>query len=194
MAQDWDLDFGGKKAGDVEREISRLPEGYYYATFHSHEDNDKTLAKTLHFVISRGPGSGKKVDITLGHPKMAENEDKGKKAAQRMAAIATRMGAVAAESTGRATTNFAKCIGNEFIVKVVHREGKEGGTFVNIDYAGVYPKEGHDEIPNSAREVLGLALKEGKKKGGGDTSATVPAAAGAAGAGAGTQTPAAKLW
>lgn len=191
---DWELDLGNKKASDLDREISKIPAGYYFASFVSDEDSNENGAKTLHFAISRGDFKGKRTNLVLSHPKFVQNEQKAKDAANRMTAIATRMGAIAPDATGRARTNFPACVGKEYLLKIVHRE-KDGQTYVNIDYLGVYPVDGHDDIPNAARTLLGLPLKAGSDKSKDKDKAGAGAGTGAsAGTPATTAEAAAKLW
>jgi hypothetical protein len=178
----WKLDFSNETPEQVDLAAGTIPAGYHRARLESQDDDLETGAKRLTFKLSHGLHTGKRLTERVNNPDFVDGDESKMWAAKRAKIFVTRMGAIPRDATGIVEPDWARCVGQEYVIKVKHREyqGKSGtATAVEVDFGGIFDLN-HKDIPVEARVDLGLPLLPGQKppkerKAGADATTAVAA-------------------
>jgi hypothetical protein len=177
-----ELDLSEQQSMEQVENMDRVPVGWYRAQCVDHYEDAKAEdggQYVLEFDIQGGLYAGKKLFYRFKDPAIVDDE-KGKKTARsRVSMLAARFGLITQDQLGKpgVPIDFDKSIGREVVLQVTEQKTQNGGTFIGLAYAGIYPLD-HEKIPDNVRKDLNLPASRAKT-----------AAPGASGAAGGTAAP-----
>lgn len=169
------LDFGDKTAEQVEKDIGKIPEGWYRGKLvHAEVDPDKGnlvlkwdidhravvveegKGKEKKYLVCAVPPNAKQIVDRITMPGLMDERsgDKYTRAVQRMQMVCVRLGAVDREAKGKVTPDFQRCVGRDYVINV---ENNEFNGFVSFrpKYSAIYPPTHHD-LKNDIVQPLGF--------------------------------------
>ena len=149
-----ELDLSDMSEEDVERS-GRVPPGWYRTVVDDVSENDISGAVSVSYKVSAGPWKGAVIFDYLTDPESAADDDKAKKAKQRLAMFCKRLGLIKKDDFGHAVSvSLTEAIGKECYVKASLNKYKDnqGQDKENIrpDFAGIFALD-DERVPKDVR-------------------------------------------
>lgn len=181
MSTSFDLNLSGKTIDGIDKSIGNPPDGHYVTKLATVASDPEYGRIKFEFQITKGIHAGRKLKGSLGNPRLSDNPEKSQ---ERARAWAVRLGLLSKSDENKTvSTDYAKAIGKEVVVKVHTKAGSSGGMFQEVGYCDLWPLD-HADLDGPTRHALGLPLLPGqsateapKGRGKGKAAETVPGAA-----------------
>lgn len=174
----FEVDLTGVTDLDAVDNGGKVPVGWYRATLDEYYEDTKNEGRhVFEITVSDGAFDGKHLYFSFFDGSGAQDEKGRKMAADRIAALASRLNLLTPGQVN--SVEFTAAAGKEIVINVV--ENKKSG-FTEIAYLGIFPPD-HHSIPETERKRLNLP--PAKPKEATTTAAPTNAAPAMAGAGAG---------
>lgn len=161
--EEWDL--SNTTMGEIEAVAGRLAPGWYKAKVASiNVDEHGTVHLT--FEVIGGTYAGFRITERVRHGGSNADPDKAKKIHGRRQLFAKRLGLIT-ETSASVKFSWLDAADRQAWIDVREAKGSEGGTFLQLDWAGVYPLD-DEKVPQWVREGKpapeAAASKPGQRK------------------------------